>query len=220
MFGSLLFCLVTFQTSCLSFVFAFVALSLGNPELKKSHPVLERWLSQSVEKREFTTNSGKKFVLFLERTGGASLVTAKLETSEFSEANDTFDLGEIDPVEDAFLTDLDQNGFEEFYFTTRSTGSGSYSSLYGYASNRDKSVSSIYVPGISDAQMGKGGFFNGFRGHNHFEIQDDSLLNIFPVYSKQDPNARPTGGKRKVWYRLEAGEASWILTPIRAQQLD
>ena len=123
-------------TSYLSFVFASIALFFARPEPQKSYPIAEKSLSQSVEKREFTTASGKKSVLFLERTGGASLVKAKLETSEFNKANDIFDLGEIDPVEDAFLADLDQNDFEEFYFTTRSTGSGSYSTLYGYASNR------------------------------------------------------------------------------------
>lgn len=166
-----------------------------------------------LEKKEFTTASGKVFTLLVEPSNGASLVWAQVQTRNFDEVNDLYDLGEMDPVENAFRADLDNNGFEEFYFTTRSVGSGSYSTIYGFASNRDKSVSRIYCEEIGDSQMNEGGFFNGFRGHNQFKLENGELVDVFPVYSDGDINANPTGGQTRVRYELIAGEASWILRP-------
>ena len=50
-------------------------------------------------------------------------------------------------------------------------------------------------------------------GHNKFSLEDGKLVNSFPVYLENDSNANPTGGKRKILYRLIAGEAGWILKP-------
>ena len=71
------------------------------------------------------------------------------------------------------------------------------------------------MPEISEKQIEKGGLFEGFMGHNKFSIEDGKLINIFPVYLEGDNNANPTGGKRKILYRLIAGEAGWILGPVR-----
>jgi len=116
-------------------------------------------------------------------------------------------------VEKVFLADLDGNGFDEIYLLTRRAGSGSYSSMYGVASNKDKSATLIYVPEISEKQMGRGGLFEGFMGHNKFSVEDGKLINTFPVYLENDSNTNPTGGKRKVLYQLILGEAGWILKP-------
>lgn len=170
--------------------------------------------TESIE--EYTTESGKVFRLRVDKSLGASIHKVSVETRGFEKVNDTYQLGEVDPVEDVFLGDLDGDGFEELYITTRSAGSGSYGSIYGFASNRDKSVSEIYVPDPLD-MANEVALFKGYRGHNIFRIEEGVLVNGFPVYAESDSNAKPTQNNRKVIYTLKHGEASRILTPIKAE---
>jgi hypothetical protein len=160
------------------------------------------------------TASGKEFTLIEDKSLGASLSIVTIKMAKFTEVNRSFAPDTIDPVEKVFLADLDQNGYEELYFTTRGAGSGSISTIYGFASNRDKSVSQVYVPEISGTQREPGGFYDGFMGHNSFSMEDGILVNTFPVYLEGDKNSSPSGEKRSVSYALKAGEASWILEPV------
>jgi hypothetical protein len=48
-------------------------------------------------------------------------------------------------------------------------------------------------------------------GHDQFSVAGDRLVQRFPIYRDGDPNAAPTGGTRRIEYRLEAGEAGWVL---------
>lgn len=166
-----------------------------------------------VTSREFETESGKKFVVEIDNRQSASLSKVKVTTLEFNAVNTVHAIGAMDKVESVFLADLDENGFEEIYIVSRSAGSGSYAQIYGVASNKDKSTSPIYVPEISEKEREQGGLFYGFMGHNSFKIEEGKLLNTFPVYTKTDSNAKPTGGKQTVEYELIPGEASWILAP-------
>ena len=61
----------------------------------------------------------------------------------------------------------------------------------------------------------KGEPFEGYRGHNQFEIENGVLVNVFPKYNKEDNNSNPTDGESKVTYQLIAGEAGWILKPLK-----
>ncbi len=166
-----------------------------------------------VETRKFNTKTGKLFEVHIDRSLSASLNEVKVITKKYDTVNDTFNLGSIDPVKNIFLADLDSNGFEELYLETRSVGSGSYSNLYGWASNKDKSVSPVYIPAISKKEQEEGELFNGFMGHNTFKIENKKLVNEFPVFLEGDTNANATGGTRKVVYELIAGEAGWQLVP-------
>ena len=161
------------------------------------------------------TASGTAFTLVEKPKAGASLSTVMVLTDNFTEINNVFRLGTIDPVEDFFLADVDDNGFEEVYVVTRSAGSGSYSNIYGFSSNQTKSASQIYIPEPTEADLAQGGLFEGFRGHNKFAMKAGKLTNTFPRYRKGDSNAKPTGGETTVTYRLEAGEASWRLVAGR-----
>jgi len=163
---------------------------------------------------QLQTQSGKIFIVRSDKSLGASISKVTVETRAFDVVNDTYDLGDIDPVENIFLSDLDGDGYEELYLTTRSAGSGSYSNIYGFASNRDKSVSQIYVPEISELGAEHASFFFGYRGHNSFSVEDGILINEFPVYAPTDTNAEPTQNRRIIYYLLEHGEAGRILRPF------
>jgi len=105
------------------------------------------------------------------------------------------------------VADLNKDGFPEIYLFTTSAGSGSYGAVIAYSSNRNKSITPIYMPELdlnsSAAQ--------GYMGHDSFSITGDRLLRRFPVYKKGDPNCCPSGGTRQLSYKLVQGEAGWIL---------
>ena len=167
--------------------------------------------NNNIETKDIVTKTGKTFVIIEDHSLGSSLSNIKLEARDFEETNEVFTLGENDPIEDVFLADLDYNGFEELYITTRSAGSGSYSNVFGFASNNDKSVSPIYVP----ENMNEKNFYAGFRGHNKFSVTEGKFIDTFPVYNEEDTNSSPTGGDRQVQYILIPGEAGWILKPVK-----
>jgi hypothetical protein len=136
-------------------------------------------------------------------------VTVRAETSEGS-------LGEVEVEADGRITnveveDLDANGYPEIYVYVTSAGSGSYGSLIAYASNTNKSMSEIYLPSLEDdAEVSR-----GYMGHDEFAVGEGNLIRRFPVYREGDSNAEPSGGTRQIQYKLEAGEAGWVLRQDR-----
>lgn len=187
-------------------VFLFACTNNKKPKAEKLESV-----ASEVDSAKYLTKSGKLFIVHINSSKGASINEVQIEMQEFEKVNDRYNLGAIDPVKKVFLADLDNNGFEEIYLITESVGSGSYSTVYGLASNKDKSATPIYVRPISELQKESAGMFEGFMGHNKFEIEDGKLMNSFPVYLEGDSNSNPNGGERKIQYQLIAGEAGWIL---------
>ena len=109
------------------------------------------------------------------------------------------------------VADLDLDGSPEIYIYTMSAGSGGYGNVIGYSANHKKTLSHIYLPEI-DALSKEG---EGYMGHDTFSIVENSLVRRFPIYKKNDSNAKPTGGTRQLQYNLKMGEASWILKQVK-----
>ncbi|SMO43837.1 PliI family lysozyme inhibitor of I-type lysozyme [Solitalea koreensis] len=110
-------------------------------------------------------------------------------------------------ITDAVVADLNSDAFPELYCFANSAGSGSYGKVYAYSSNKNKSLTSIYLPELSDNKK----FSTGYMGHDVFKINQNRLIRSFPIYLKDDPNVSPSGGTRTVTYKLKAGEAGWVL---------
>lgn len=107
----------------------------------------------------------------------------------------------------AEIADVDGNGWPEVYVYVSSAGSGSYGSLVAYAVNNGKSVTPIYLQPLEQSPEA----LAGYMGHDEFAVVESRLVRRFPVYKLADSNIQPTGGMRQLQYRLEAGEAGWIL---------
>ncbi len=161
---------------------------------------------QSNASKELKTKTGKTIVISETHPVGQSLSTIKISTKNF-EYNYPEIYKDRDPISDIFLSDLDGNGFDEIYIITTSAGSGSYGTVLGLASNKDKSLSMINFPEIQEGDNN----FKGYMGHDIFKIEDRKLVRIFPIYYQDDTNQFPTGGKRKLVYGLYPGEAMWRL---------
>jgi hypothetical protein len=110
-------------------------------------------------------------------------------------------------VTGAEVADLNADGSPEVYVYLQSAGSGSYGSLVAFSANNLKSLSGIYLPPVAEQpQLSK-----GYMGHDTFAVVANRLVQRFPIYRDTDANAAPTGGTREVHYRLDAGEAGWLL---------
>ena len=143
----------------------------------------------------------------IQATNEGSLNQLSITTSGLSGNNEVMKQ-EIDgSVTGAEVADLNADGFPEVYVYVNSAGSGTYGSLVAYASNRNKSITPIYLPELSDDKK----LSKGYMGHDEFTIIENSFARRFPVYLKDDSNCCPKGGTRQIEYKLVAGEAGWIL---------
>lgn len=114
-------------------------------------------------------------------------------------------------IRGAEVADLDADGSPEIYVYATSDGSGSYGSLVAYAANKRKSLSEIYLPPINQNSQAA----IGYMGHDQFAVGEGRLLRRFPIYREHDTNATPAGGVRQLQYRLQHGEAGWVLVMDR-----
>jgi hypothetical protein len=169
----------------------------------------------SVASTEHKTKTGKTIIISETHPTGQSLSTIEISTKDF-EHNFSEIYRDRDPISDAFVADLDGNGFDEIYIVTTSAGSGSYGTIMGFASNKDKSLSMINFPEIQESDKN----FEGYMGHDTFKIEDQKLVRTFPIYNKDDTNQHPTGGTRKLVYGLYPGEAMWQLMVEKSENLN
>jgi hypothetical protein len=165
--------------------------------------------------KEYRTKTGKTIILSETHPVGQSLSTIEISTKGF-EYDDAQTYEDRDPISNVLVADLDGNGFDEIYIIATSAGSGSYGTVLGFASNKDKSLSMINFPQIEENDVN----FKGYMGHDTFKIEDQKLVRIFPIYKQGDTNENPTGGRRKLVYGLYPGEAMWQLKVERSENLD
>lgn len=156
--------------------------------------------------KEYLTRSGKSLVIEESHPVGQSLSDISLRSVGF-EYELTEVINNLDPIKSVHVADLDANGFDEFYIITVSSGSGSYGNVLAFASNKDKSLSLIYFPEIQEGDE----LYSGYMGHDTFSLSKNRLIRSFPIYQTSDTNNNPTGGTRRIAYKLVAGEAGWLL---------
>ena len=146
---------------------------------------------------EYFTRSGKSISVTESHSSGQSLSNILVESKGFAH-NISENFEDHDPIQEILVGDLDENGFDEFYIVTVSSGSGSYAGLLAFASNKDKSLSLIHFPDIQEGDER----FTGYLGHDTFGFADGALVRSFPIYLPSDTNNKPTGGTKAIIYRL------------------
>jgi len=129
---------------------------------------------------------------------------------------DTVDTNEVDgTVTDATVADLNNDGAPEIYIFVTSAGSGSYGSVIAYSSNKNISITPIYMEEL--AQDSK--ILQGYMGHDTYKIEKNRLVRRFPVYGKGNTNAKPGSHIREIRYKLNHGEAAWQLKVAETKEL-
>ena len=107
----------------------------------------------------------------------------------------------------AEVADLNSNGLPEIYVFVQGAGSGSYGELVAYAVMKGSELSPITLPELTGANA------QAYQGHDQFQVVEGCLVRRFPISKSGDSNAKATGGQRQICYKLNAGEAGWILRP-------
>lgn len=137
----------------------------------------------------------------------SSINTLTIEPSGL-EADNSAISREVDgTVTGAEVADLNVDGSPEIYVYVQSAGSGSYGSLVAYAANDRKSLSEIYLPPVADDPQAS----QGYMGHDEFAVVENTFVQRFPIYQGGDTNSAPSGKTRQLQYKLEPGEAGWVL---------
>lgn len=112
----------------------------------------------------------------------------------------------------AEVADLNSNSLPEIYVYVQSTGSGSYGQLVAYSVINGNELSPIYLQELTGSPA------KGYQGHDEFSVVEGCLVRRFPIYKPSDSHAKATGGLRQICYKLQNGEASWILRPTSVLQ--
>lgn len=160
-------------------------------------------------------SSTDKLLKVEESKQSASLSNLKIIAEGYANTKDVFEIKETDPLSQVFALDLNKDGFDEFYLITRSSGSGSYESIMGFASNNDLSLTPVYVPEMTEKDFASDGDYSGYMGHDSIFVANKQLFRKFPVYLEGDENCCPTGGSTTLSYQLKPGEAGWILKAVK-----
>jgi hypothetical protein len=196
---SFLICVVSILFSCKNEV------KEVEKEISKDTVIAEpaAYLPPAPVTTEYKTKTGKIFVVTESHPTGMSLSNISVGFKG-GDSLSQMPYNDVDPISKVLVGDLDANGFDEIYIITTAAGSGSYGKVFGVSSNSDKSVSMISIPEVTEEDMKKGGKFEGYEGHDEFEIVENSLARRFPI--------KGDGVKmRAINYKLKAGENSYLL---------
>lgn len=175
---------------------------------------------ESRKEEEFSTQTGKLFIVKEDNTASASLSKITVTGKGFTDNDISIELNDKDPISSMFLEDLNQDGFEELYITTTSVGTGSYGTVYGFASNKDQSISQIILPPVTEVDLKKGANFEGYQGSDDFYADNNQLIREFPIYMEKDSKDSPTGGRKVVYYTLQASEPTWQLNIVKSEKTE
>ena len=148
------------------------------------------------------TKTGKIITVIETHPAGQSISSVIISTEGF-EVNRNVNLNDIDPIEKIESKDLNNDGFDELFLFTRSAGSGSNGNFYAYCSDKDKHLKTCKKEKIEEKEYSKGGFMEGFMGHNKFYFDKEMVVMEFPIYKENDKNPTPTGGTGKIYYKLD-----------------
>lgn len=169
----------------------------------------EKKLKKNSKLKELKTKTGKILTVIETHPIGQSISSITITTEGFK-VNRTIELNDIDPIEKIELHDLDNDGFDELFLFTRSAGSGSEGNIYAYCSYKDEYLKTLKKEKIDDKEYSKGGLMEGFMGHNRFFFNKQMVVMEFPIYRENDINNKPTGGTKKIYYKLNHHKFSII----------
>ncbi len=184
---------------------------------------------------EYTTQSGKKFIIRASATNYSYLDLMVTTKSFFPNNEYTHSLENIDPIVDIWYTDLNSDGYNEWFIITRNIGSGGYGNLFGYISDEDTRVVHVEIPPLTERET-----MGGYMGHDtfHLETKDFGKVEIecyywrrdrscfhphheifiireFPLYNEGDGSVNPSGGRVKIQYSLMKQNENFVLTPVK-----
>ena len=128
-------------------------------------------------------------------------------------------LKDINPIEKVIVVDLNKDGYDEIYITTRSIDNNSFSELFGFASDKDKGLIQINLQNTKKDSE-KGEIFEGCLGHEIYKFEKEAIVLEFPIYIEKDGDSNPTGATRVITYALKSDKSDYNLevTKVNTRQ--
>lgn len=161
-------------------------------------------------KNILTTKTGKKITIKETNPAGESLSTITITPEGFA-TNTPLTL-ERNKLTDFFLTDMNNDTYDELVIITTASGSGSYGELDIFTTSKDAELIPVTIPKITEDDTKRGSLFEGYMGHDSFVANNGTLVREFPIYTKTDTNENPTGGKQKILYTLTEKDNLYTIT--------
>ena len=156
------------------------------------------------EYKESLTLQGITFELSATENAGASTLTIK--PSGLKAMNDPVVQDVPGRVLRAEIADIDSNGDPEIYVFTVDE-KAKRGGVVGYAVNKKKSMSPIFVPDFTEDPK----LSAGYAGGDESAVVETFLVTRFKIYEGSGASAKPTDKWRQLQYKLKPGEAGWKL---------
>jgi len=172
-------------------IWALVAENLGLPTnfTLGSKPFSEKLIINGIEFNVSSQNSSSKNLVEIVPVGLKDAVESIKTPVE----------GVVTGAEAA---DLNNDGFPEVYVYINTADKSARGSILAFASNRNLSLSPIYLPSLSE--IGKDAV--SYTGRDEFSVVENRLMRRFPLVSRNGVQRY-----RQIQYKLAAGEAGWTL---------
>ena len=160
----------------------------------------EQVVTPSDTKNTFTTKTGKQIRVKETNPAGQSLSTLTINSLGFTSTSSI--VIEKNKLTNIYLSDINNDSYEELIIITQAQGSGSYSDATIYTTGNETELTPVVVPNVSEDDTKQGGLFYDYMGHDIFTLENNTLTRRFPIYTKTDTNNKPTGGNQTVIYTL------------------
>ena len=163
---------------------------------------------ETLDPNTLKTSTGKKITVQNTHPVGESVSTITITTNGF--IDNTPVILKKNKLTNFFLADLNKDGFDELILTTLSAGSGSYGDVLIFTTAGDQALARITTPEVKEEDTKKGGLFEGYLGHDSFNLLDGALIREFPVYGKGDTNASSSLPTKKLIYSLVEEDGTYV----------
>jgi hypothetical protein len=100
------------------------------------------------------------------------------------------------------IDDLNNDGFPDLIVYMFSGAKAEFGTVYVFASEQNKGFMPFALPDV----MLDGKLKEGYKGHDEFMLIEGKLMRRYPLYKPEDPNDKPSGGKRVVLYNVVSSE--------------
>jgi hypothetical protein len=161
-------------------------------------------------KNILTTKTGKTITIRETNPSGESLSTITITSKGLT--NDQPIVLEKNKLTDFFLTDMNNDGFDELVIVTTAQGSGSYGEVDIFTTVDDKALLKVDTPSVTEDDTKKGALFEGYMGHDLFMVASGTLMRQFPLYTASSTNSTPTGQTKTIFYSLNGTSSVFSVT--------
>lgn len=139
-------------------------------------------------------------VLSTERDAGNSLTVRPVGDKN---PENEFTLKYDGNISNAEIADLNADGYPEILFYVSSADKARKGTVYGFSSNKGKSLSATAFPQFADNPEAS----KGYRGFDEFAVVENRLVQRFPVFAEGSDVPTKT---RQIQYIMKDGEAGRV----------